>query len=71
MSEDQFENFGDVRDGLRRKQRIVVYCIDQLEKEWGDRNAPTAMLQGRVLDYVDMSEQELQQILQGMTGFKV
>ncbi|MCW8853832.1 MAG: hypothetical protein OQK76_12885 [Gammaproteobacteria bacterium] len=71
MNEDQFDNLADVRDGLTRKERIVLYCIDELQKERGGRHAPTAMLYGRVLDYVDMSEQELQQILQSMIGFKV
>ena len=71
MNEDQFDNSADVRDGLSRKERIVLYCIDQLQKERGGRNTPTAMLYGRVLEYADMSEQELQQILQRMNGFKV
>ena len=71
MNEDQFDNSADVLDGLSRKERIVLYCIDQLQKERGGRNTPTAMLYGRVLEYADMSEQELQQILQRMNGFKV
>ena len=70
MDFDQFDNIPDARDGLTRKERIVLYCIDQLQKERGGRNAPTAMLYGRVLGYIDMSEQELQQILQRMIGFK-
>ena len=62
--QDQFDNLPDARDGLSRKERIVLYCIQQLQKERHGRNAPTAMLYGRVLEHVDMSEQELQQILQ-------
>lgn len=67
MSSNQLDNFFDVRDGLTRKERIVLYCIDQLQKERGGRNAPTAMLYGRVIEYVDMSESELQLILQRLS----
>ncbi|HEY9050074.1 MAG TPA: hypothetical protein VIQ03_00940 [Gammaproteobacteria bacterium] len=66
---DQFDNCPDVRDGLTRKERIVLYCIDQLQKERDGRNVPTAMLFGRVLELVDMSEQELQLILQRLSNF--
>lgn len=31
----------DVRDGLAREQRIVLYVLSQLQKERGDRNVPT------------------------------
>jgi len=58
----------DVRDGLSRKERIVLYCIHQLQKERGGRNAPTVMLYGRVLEHVDMSENELQLILQRLSN---
>ena len=68
MSVQQADNFPDVRDGLTRKERIVLFCIDQLHKERSGRNAPTAMLYGRVLEYVDMSEQELQAILQRLSS---
>ncbi|MBD3670234.1 MAG: hypothetical protein HUJ29_05615 [Gammaproteobacteria bacterium] len=58
----------DIRDGLTRKQRVVLSCIAQLQEELGGRNAPTAMLYGRVLEHMDMSEDELQSILQGLMG---
>jgi len=67
------ENFDDiipeVRDGLTRKERIVLYCLHQAQKEFNGRNVPTATLYGRVLEYVDMSEQELQEILQRFTNY--
>ena len=69
MSSFDFDNLPDVRDGLTRKERIILYCIDQIQKELGGRNAPTVMLYGRVLEYVDMSEDELQHILQRLTSF--
>lgn len=64
MKSYEVDNFPDSRDGLTRKERIVMYCLDQLQQQRGGRNAPTAMLYGRVVEYVDMSEQELQRILQ-------
>ena len=67
MNSYELDNFPDSRDGLTRKKRIVLYCLDQLQQERGGRNAPTAMLYGRVLEYVDMSEHELQLILQQLS----
>lgn len=69
MSIDAFDDLPDVRDGLTRKERIVLYCIHKLQKERNGRNAPTVMLYGRVLEYIDMSEQELQRILQRLTSY--
>jgi len=64
-----FDNLPDVRDGLSRKERIVLYCIDQIQKERSGRNVPTVMLYGRVLEHVNISEHELQFILQRLTNF--
>lgn len=66
----ELDKLPDVRDGLNRKDRIVLYCIQQIQKELGGRNAPTAMLYGRVVEYVDMSEDELQAILQRLMDHK-
>ncbi|WP_273203831.1 hypothetical protein [Marinobacter subterrani] len=49
----------DVRDGLTRTERIVLYVLRETQRERNGRNVPTAMLYGRVLEYVDMSEAEL------------
>lgn len=64
-----FDNIPDVRDGLSRKERIVLYCIATLQKERGGRNAPTVMLYGRVVEHIDMSVDELQRILQRLCSF--
>ena len=69
MNFNELDRLPDVRDGLNRKQRIVLYCIHQLQKQRGGRNAPTVMLYGRVLEHIDMSEDELQAILQQLTGY--
>ena len=65
---NNLDNLPDVRDGLNRKERVVLYCMHELQKERNGRNVPTAMLYGRVLEHVDMSESELQEILQRLTG---
>ena len=49
----------DVRDGLTRTERIVLYVLHETQRELKGRNVPTAMLYGRVLEYVDMSEADL------------
>lgn len=49
----------DVRDGLTRTERLILYVINETQKELNDRNVPTVMLYGRVLEYIDMSEAEL------------
>lgn len=53
----------DARDGLTRIERIVLYVLWQTQRERGGRDVPTAMLYGRVLEYVDISEDELQACL--------
>jgi hypothetical protein len=68
MSFDEFDDIPDVCDGMTRKERIVLYCIHQLQQERGGRNVPTVMLYGRVLEYIDMSEHELQLILQHLSS---
>lgn len=68
MKNTDFTELPDVRDGLSRKERTVLYCIDKIQKELGGRNVPTAMLYGRVLEYVDISADEMQLILQKLSG---
>ena len=52
---DTIDNLPEVSDGLNRKERIIMYCLDQLQKERGGRNVPTIMLYGRVIEHIDMS----------------
>ncbi|MDI9244695.1 hypothetical protein [Marinobacter sp. CHS3-4] len=63
MTEEEWqaiqEAIPDARDGLTRTERTVLYVLKQTQEELDNRNVPTAMLYGRVLEYVDMSEAEL------------
>jgi len=56
---DLLEVIPDVRDGLTRTERLILYLVHETQKELKGRNVPTAMLYGRVLEYVDMSEADL------------
>lgn len=58
----------DVRDGLTRKERAILYCLKQTQEEMGGRNVPTIMLYGRVCELVDISQVEFQSILNRMVG---
>jgi hypothetical protein len=53
----------DVRDGLTRKERIVLYVLHETQKERGDRNVPTAMLWGRVCEHFYISPEALSAML--------
>jgi len=58
----------DVRDGLTRVERVVLYVLSETQAERGGRNVPTAMLYGRVVEHLDISVSELQRVLQRLTG---
>ena len=58
----------DVRDGLTHRERLVLQCLSTLQQTRGGRNVPTGMLYGRVVEYVDMSVEEIQRILVRLVG---
>ena len=60
MTSNNIDDLPDVSDGLTRKERIILYCLDQIQIERGGSNVPIAMLYGRVIEYVDMSMDEFQ-----------
>lgn len=53
----------DVRDGLTRKERIVLHVLRKTQAERNDRNVPTAMLWGRVCEYFYISPEDLSAML--------
>lgn len=53
----------DVRDGLTRTERCVLVVLAKLQAERVDRDVPLTMLYGRVLEHVDLSVAELQEIV--------
>lgn len=68
QQDEWLDNLPDVRDGLNRKERAILYCLKQTQEEMKGRNVPTIMLYGRVLEYVDISQDEFQTILSRMVG---
>lgn len=56
----------DVRDGLTRLQRLVLYELHKAQRETGREFIATVMLYGRVCEHVDISEADLQQVLQSL-----
>ena len=63
MTQPPSINLPDVRDGLTRKERVVLFVLHQIQQERGDRNVPTAMLWGRVCEYLYISPEELSELL--------
>jgi len=61
--EDARDVLPDVRDGLTRKERIVLYVLWDTQKELGGRNVPTAMLWGRVCEHFYISPEDLSDML--------
>jgi hypothetical protein len=59
----RYDALRDVRDGLTREERIVLYVLRQTQKERGDRNVPTAMLWGRVCEHFYISPEDLSEML--------
>jgi hypothetical protein len=53
----------DVRDGLTRKERVILYVLHETQKERGGRNVPTVMLWGRVCEHFYISPEELSDVL--------
>lgn len=53
----------DVRDGLTRLERVVLTTLAECQRELGGRSVPTALLYGRVVERMNVSEDELQAVL--------
>ena len=58
----------DVADGLTHRERVVLWCLKELQEERSGRHVPTGMLYGSVVEYVDMSVDEMQSILVRLIG---
>ena len=53
----------DVRDGLTREERVVLWVLHETQKERGGRNVPTTMLWGRVCEHFYISPEDLSEML--------
>jgi hypothetical protein len=68
MVDHPFDRIPDVRDGLTRVERVVLYVLHEAQREFGERSVPTALLYGRVVEYVNLSVDEFQAVLQRLVG---
>ena len=59
----QFDDVPDIRDGLTRRERIVLWVLHETQKERKGGYVPTAMLYGRVCEHLDITPQELSDML--------
>jgi hypothetical protein len=57
------DDIPDIRDGLTRRERVVLWVLSETQKERGGRNVPTAMLYGRVCEHIDITPEELSAML--------
>jgi hypothetical protein len=60
---DELDQIPDARDGLTREERVVLYLLNQIQKERGGRNVPTAMLWGRVCEFFYIEPKDLSEML--------
>jgi hypothetical protein len=67
-SRDLHNELPDGRDGLTRRERIVLQCLAELQHARGGRHVPTGMLYGTVVEHIDMSVEEMQAILVRLIG---
>ena len=67
MSRDD-QRLPDVRDGLTKIERAILFALHETERELGGRSVPTLMLYGRVLELVDVSREEFFATLQRLVG---
>jgi hypothetical protein len=58
----------DARDGLTRQERIVLWCLHELQSELGPGPISTSLLYGRVVEHIDLSVSEMQNILSRNLG---
>jgi hypothetical protein len=63
-----FDDTPDARDGLTRKERVVLWVLRGAERERKGRGVRAAMLYGRVLEHVDMSIAEFMHIVERLSG---
>jgi hypothetical protein len=60
---ERLDDIPDVRHGLTREERVVLYVLHETQRERGDRNVPTVMLWGRVCEHFYISPEDLSSTL--------
>ena len=60
---DPRKTLPDVRDGLTREERVVLWVLHETQKERRGRSVPTTMLWGRVCEHFYISPADLSEML--------
>ena len=68
---DLRNTLADVRDGLTREERVVLWVLHETQKERGGRSVPTTMLWGRVCEHFYISPEDLSAMLARLGARKV
>ena len=61
--ENPEDQLPDVRDGLTREERVVLYVLHETQRELRGRSVPTTMLWGRVCEHFYISPEDLSAML--------
>jgi hypothetical protein len=64
------DDLPDVRDGLTRLERAILLVLDETRRERGREDVPTAMLYGRVVEHVNVGQEEFMRALQRLIGVR-
>ena len=58
----------DVRDGLTRPERLLLYALGELQREYGERHVPSAVLYGRLSEHLSLSPRDFEALLARVVG---
>ena len=64
----EWDRLPDVRDGLTREQRVILYTLYEAEKERPGKRVPTLMLYGRVCERIPMTKERFKALLANLVG---
>ena len=64
----EYQNIPDVRDGLTREQRVILYTLHEAQKERPGKAVRTLMLYGRVVERMPMSKERFKALLANLVG---
>ena len=60
---EDFHNIPDVRDGLTELERTILVVLHEAKQEFGDRMISSALIYGRVVERLDVSQEEFEHAL--------
>ena len=59
----EYDHIPDVRDGLTRLERIILFELHKAQRETGREWIPSVMLYGRVVERIAISEDQLREAM--------